>query len=82
MKTKIVHYRWEDSEYNDLLPSYMLKGRRIKPQGGYTYACVMDDSGRVANGMAVCSFKDNYNKKIGRQIAVGRAMKQLNVSRK
>jgi hypothetical protein len=81
MKTKIMHYR-VDSETGDVARSYTLKGRKIEPRGGYTYARVTDDWGDGADGFAVCSRKDNFNKKIGRQIAVGRAMKQLNVSRK
>lgn len=78
MKIKITHFRWEDSKNGDLQPSFMLKGKKIKPQGGVTYAKVTDGD-RTEAGTAVCSAKDNYCKKIGRDIAVGRAIKQLRV---
>ncbi len=49
------------------------------PRGGQTHVIIMGEDGEteLAYGHAWCSPKDNYNKKIGRTIAVGRALKFL-----
>lgn len=58
-----VHYFYERDE----------KNRPVKTR------CVLYEPGSnlVSFGQAVCSDKDNPNKKIGRSIAVGRAKKAL-----
>lgn len=40
-----------------------------------------DNNEVVARGVAICSSRDNPNRKIGRAIAVGRALKKLDVLR-
>lgn len=58
--------------------SFVRGGMRFEPRGGATIARILDDNGKlVAEGTAVCSPKDNYNKSIGRQISLGRALKNL-----
>ncbi len=52
-------------------------GWDIFPLGGTTIAEVYQGEDLIATGQAVCSNKDNYSKKIGRQIALGRALKEL-----
>lgn len=53
------------------------------PRGGETYCYVVPDrkgahiGEAIAIGRAVCNDRDNYNKAIGRQIALGRALKKL-----
>jgi hypothetical protein len=48
------------------------------PKGGTTYARIFDANGDlVAKGIATCSNDDNYVKAIGRDIALGRALAQL-----
>lgn len=51
----------------------------IQPRGGRTMVEIysVEEEAPVAVGMARCSLKDNYNKKIGRDIATGRALKEL-----
>lgn len=50
----------------------------ISPRGGTTHAFVYDaERNLVATGYADCNEKDNYNKKIGRDISLGRALKEL-----
>lgn len=39
--------------------------------------CVIYENGWTARGVAVCSDKDNFSRKIGRTIAYGRAVKAL-----
>ena len=50
----------------------------LDPRGGETVASVFDADGNlVASGVACCHAKDNYSKRIGRAISLGRALKQL-----
>lgn len=46
----------------------------IAPRGGYTMMAVEHDDGDITWGMAVCSVNDNFCKRTGRNIAVGRAL--------
>ena len=39
--------------------------------------CLLNDGGIVAKGIAKCSETDNPDKKLGRKIALGRALKAL-----
>lgn len=52
---------------------------KVEPRGGRTIARIIDESmdATVAEGVARCNSKDNYNKAIGRRIALGRALKAL-----
>jgi hypothetical protein len=52
-------------------------GVTISPCGGSTIAQVYDGDTMVAESAAICSPFDNFNKKIGRAIATGRALKSL-----
>ena len=49
---------------------------RFLPKGGQTTVYVSRD-GVFAEGIAVCSPRDNYDRKLGAQIALGRALKQM-----
>lgn len=56
-------------------------GWEILPSRGMTLAEIYDPMGNlVAEATAVCSRKDNYSKRIGKDIAVGRALKELNLT--
>lgn len=48
----------------------------VDPKGGSTEVRIEKD-GVGASGEAVCSAKDNYSRKVGRNIALGRALKAL-----
>ena len=56
-------------------------GRRtddISPKGGRTIARILDAEGtELALGEAVCRPDEQFNKKIGRMVALGRALKAL-----
>lgn len=59
--TKVRKTKWEPS-----------------PCGGYTTCVIYDDEGReAAIGIAECSPLDSFCYRIGRAIALGRAMKRL-----
>lgn len=49
----------------------------ISPFGGRTVCMITLADGKEIHGVAECSRKDGYNKKIGRDIALGRALKRL-----
>jgi hypothetical protein len=64
----------------------MDEGSCVSPQGGATLVSVYRDDQDprvdepVAKGCAQCAPTDNYNKRIGRDIALGRALKALRSS--
>lgn len=50
----------------------------VSPKGGETEAKVYGpDDAVVAIGVATCHERDNFNRRIGRDIALGRALKRL-----
>lgn len=50
-----------------------------EPNGGSTVVTVYDSDGnRLVSAVARCSLRDNYNKKLGATIALGRAYSLLN----
>jgi len=52
----------------------------ILPNRGMTYAEIYNPAGDlVAQATAVCSRRDNYCKRTGKNIAVGRALKELHL---
>ena len=81
----IKHYRYVlnlDKSYNDilkLLPAKKIKELELQPhlRGGKTEAIVILPDGNKVKGEAICSMKDSFNRKIGRDVAVGRALKKL-----
>lgn len=54
---------------------------RVKPTGGVTKVTLEFDGVRAV-GFAACSNEDNFNRRIGYQIALGRALKRLSSSLK
>lgn len=54
-----------------------MHGAIPESKGGMTIASVWEDGVLMAGGFARCSIMDNYSKRIGRDIALGRALKQL-----
>lgn len=55
--------------------SYKDAGYEPLPHGGHTSCTLTFPDGTEVVGVAECSRRDPYNKKIGRDIAVGRALK-------
>ena len=60
------------------LSQYAACSRDYAPTGGITTVEIFYDGKFVASGVAKCSVKDNYNKKLGVRIALGRAIKEAN----
>ena len=59
------------------LKSWVEAGHTPAPHGGQTSCCITLADGTEVWGVAECSQLDNYSKKIGRDIALGRALKTL-----
>jgi hypothetical protein len=79
-KVYLTHYRFGVGEGSyPPLPSKVLRERKIgfEPRGGATSVRVLLPDGTEAAGFAACSQKDNFSKVIGRNIAIGRALKSL-----
>ena len=49
------------------------------PKGGKTTIEITTPDGRDAVGFAECSTKDSWNRRLGNQIALGRAIEKLRV---
>lgn len=62
-KIKVYHDRLKDST------------GRILPRGGSTTVEITDNHGHTSFGHAKCHEKDNFMKRIGIMIAIGRALK-------
>lgn len=78
MKIYVDHWRYD--EKGNLFLTSTAKRRKVSlsPRGGITTVSVIDNDGNeIAYAGAQCSMMDNYSKKIGRMIAIGRALKQL-----
>ena len=54
-----------------------LVGESLSPLGGATKVEITTPDGKNLVGEAFCSKKDNYNKKVGAAIAIGRALKNV-----
>ncbi len=61
-KVRVKHYR-------------LMNPYGIKPCGGKTVVEVTGPDGQHFSGMARCSRKENFNKRLGVRIALGRAFK-------
>lgn len=74
--------------YPGHLPYYMNRteaavfapGEKPAAKGGITLVQVEYDDGRTVRGASRCSNRDNFCKAIGRQIALGRALKSAEVN--
>lgn len=57
--------------------AYNAKANDICPRGGITYIQLTTPEGKDITSVSKCNLSDNYNKKIGVAIALGRALKKL-----
>ena len=73
-RVKYTHVR----SYVNPRPGKFDSHKTLSQKGGRTYADVYDPKDNlVASGIAIVHPKDNYNKKIGREVSLGRALKTL-----
>lgn len=80
LRVKYRHTR----EYEPIERATILKPfPQISPRGGATCAIIVDAEGReVAHGHAICHPSDNFNKSLERTIALGRALRELEIARR
>jgi len=73
MKVKITHW-WPGREFKgpSPIPSYVIKVAEKRGSRYLTFALMEIDYQPVASGLAFCCPKDNPDKHLGRQIALGR----------
>jgi hypothetical protein len=83
MKVRITHYRYvRHGGFGAKLVKVTKMNRNefggtIQTKGGLTIVAVELPNGNVVRGVANCSPQDNYNKRVGREIAFGRLLKKL-----
>ena len=73
-------YRIEIQHNRRMIYDHHLEAIGYEPRGGYTNVRISREVApelEILRTVAVCSEKDNYNKKIGASIAVGRAYKLI-----
>ena len=77
-KVSIYHMRLAPD--GELYPPSFFKKNKIQPlpRGGATFVDIFNKAGvPIAFGKAICSEKDGFNRRLGRSIALGRALKCL-----
>ncbi len=76
-KVRVTHYRLT---VGGEMIQYSRKtkcGTIMQHNGGYTIVEVRDPAGTEVSGCAKCSVHDKFNYTVGTNIALGRALKQL-----
>jgi hypothetical protein len=74
-KVRVMH-----SRHKQLLNSIFSERWELSPQGGSTtIELTTPDKTVTVFGKSVCSLEDNFNRKVGNSIALGRALKELEV---
>jgi hypothetical protein len=82
VRLEITHFRKVTNNGHEYSTDLLLKDDELLPRGGATLAEAFDrHNNPIASAWANCSQKDNYNKKLGKTIAVGRLLKELNSKR-
>jgi hypothetical protein len=78
---KIKHFRrvGDGSEDDKLKTPHEIRveGLTANPHGGRTEVTITTTDGREALGVADVYYRDNFSRSLGRQIATGRALKEL-----
>lgn len=92
IKVRVAHYRWVADPAAPWpgfelarVSKYARKSLRYRPEigqnGGETHVTVQLPDGREAQGVAVCSTADLYNKRLGVYLAAKRALATLKVEK-
>jgi len=80
VEVRVSHLRLTDAGYNTKKQAKE-HGYTISTCGGMTVARLLDPATEEirAVGIAICRADENYNKRLGRTIAIGRAIKELSM---
>lgn len=76
-KVYLRHLRYFPGYYEGVFRRKDVPHLKPLPTGGQTVAELHLNDGRIITGIANCSKSDNFSRKIGRNIAIGRALAQL-----
>lgn len=72
-KVRVHHTRRQK-----VIPKLMGNAYEVSPRGGSTtIELTTPDKQQTVIAKSVCSLEDNFNRKMGNEIAIGRALKQL-----
>lgn len=71
-KVRVIHSR--RTEHGVVLPYYIVRGKPLDAKGGSTRVEITTPNGQELSAEARCSNKDNFNRKTGLAIALGRAL--------
>lgn len=77
-KVRVTHFRFDPTHAGLIRYSRKSKNLDVAQTGGFTRVELRDLQGREVEGEAFCSKEDSFNYSIGTNIALGRALKQLN----
>lgn len=75
--------QFPNTEYREIVkldlaqPQKLPKDEIPVPKGGLTIARIIDGENLLVEGQALCHINDNFCRKIGANIALGRANKEL-----
>ena len=78
-KVRVIHDR---PRYQNPKSMRLTSFGPYKEKGGTTEIQITTPEGIDVSGKSKCSPKDNYNKKLGVRIALGRALEELKYSQK
>lgn len=78
-KVYVTHYRFYKDQGSNWLGQCETE---IDTHGGETLVQIRGEDGTWYNGLASCSRKDQYNRKLGLRIALGRALKRIGLPTK
>lgn len=78
-KVFFKHYRYVQGTNN--IKRYFRGRSEWEPstKGGHTICIIVGENNKEYAGFSVCSDKDTFNYKVGREIAFGRALKFMSV---
>ena len=77
-KVRVIHKREYTYTSGPFFTDKTIKKEsRMNEKGGYTFVEIRTPDEKEYFGEAKCSDLDNYNKKVGVQIALGRALKKI-----
>jgi len=86
-RVRVSHYRWYETSLGDeLLAKYEIAQNNIEvvdgpfPYGGMTKIEITTPDGESLTGVAECSDRDNFSRKRGVAIALGRAITNKEVA--
>ena len=74
-KVKVLHHRLYNGKFKWQAVDNYIGGGIIDPdtKGGSTHIIIDSPNGNHFEGVALCSREDNYDKKLGVRIALGRS---------